>query len=270
MNGSPEHQDASSASPTSAAGPPSAAPPSAAPPSAAPPPAAPPSAAPPSAAPPSAAPAAPAPAAAPAAPAPAAPTSAAPPPRAGQAAPSGFPGGMPRLQRKSPFLAGLLSLMPGIGQIYVGYYKLGFLHNVVFGTTIAFLAQGGRPVGLFGPFGPFRPLVPAVSIFLAFFIIYNIVDAVRRATLYNMALDGVDGIELPNMNVALPKFEGSVGGGVALIAFGILLLLNTLLGVPLDWLASWWPMGLIVLGGYLLAKAKQDRRDADPPSGGSS
>ena len=222
MNGSPEHQDASPASSTSAAGPPPAAP---------------------------------------AAPAPAAPTSAAPPPLAGQAAPSGIRGGTPRLERKSPFLAGLLSLMPGIGQIYVGYYKLGFIHNVVFGTTIAFLASGGGPFGL---------LVPAVSLFLAFFIIYNIVDAVRRATLYNMALDGVDGIELPNMNVALPKFEGSVGGGVALIAFGVLLLSNTLLGVPLDWLASWWPAGLIVLGGYLLAKAMRDRRDADPPSGRSS
>ncbi len=221
MNDSPEHQDASTASSTSAAGPPPAAP---------------------------------------APPATAAPASAAPPPLAGQAAPSGFPGGTPRLQRKSPFLAGLLSLMPGIGQIYVGYYKLGFLHNVVFAMTIAFLAAAGGPFGL---------LVPAVSLFLAFFIIYNIVDAVRRATLYNMALDGVDGIELPDMNVALPKFEGSVGGGVALIAFGVLLLSNTLLGVPLDWLASWWPAGLIVLGGYLLAKATRDRRDADPPSGGS-
>ena len=60
--------------------------------------------------------------------------------------------------------------MPGAGQIYVGYYKLGFIHNIIFGTNIAFLAAGGAQF-------PFSPLLPAASIFLAFFVIYNIVDA---------------------------------------------------------------------------------------------
>ena len=125
--------------------------------------------------------------------------------------------------------------MPGAGQIYVGYYKVGFIHNVVFGTTIAFLAAGG---------GPFPVLLPAMAIFLPFFVIYNVVDASRRATLYNLALDGGEGIELPSMDMdlSLPNLGSSIGGAVVLIALGVVLLSNTLLGIPLDWLAAWWPV----------------------------
>lgn len=179
------------------------------------------------------------------------------PPPAGQPVPPGMQGAMPRLQRKSPFLAGLLSLMPGIGQIYVGYYALGFIHIAVFAMTIALLASGPYPFA--SPFSPIRLFYPALSIFLGFFVIYNIVDAVQRATLYNLAIDGVQGIKLPDMNASLPKIRVSEGGGVALIAFGLLLLSNTLFGLPLYWLASWWPMGLVVLGVYLVVKARQER-----------
>ena len=254
MNGSPEHPDAPAATPTLPAAPAPAA-------HTAPSPATPavPSAAAPAA---PAAPAGAAPAAqAPVPPAPAAPTVAAPsPPPVGQAVPAGMQGAMPRLQRKSPFLAGLLSLMPGIGQIYVGYYAIGFIHIAVFVTTIFLLVRMSV--------NPFSALTPALGVFLGFFVVYNIVDASRRAILYNLALDGVQGIQLPDMNASLPKLQGSVGGGAALIAIGILLLSNTLFGLSLDWLASWWPLGLVGLGAYLVAKAREERRAGDPPAGG--
>ena len=275
MNGSPEHPDTPAASPTppaapappAAASPPTPAapspPPSAVPapaPRAVPAPAAPADSAPAAAAPPSAAAsAAPAPAA-PVPPGPAARVSAAPPPPpAAAAVPPTTHGTMPRLHRKSPFLAGLLSLlMPGIGQVYVGYYTLGFIHVAVFATTIALLAAGP----------PFGALSAALAVFLGFFVIYNIVDACRRATLYNLALEGVGGIELPDMNVFPTKLQGSVRGGVALIAVGVLLLSNTLFGFSLDWLASWWPLGLVGLGAYLVVKAREERRAEGPPAGG--
>ena len=269
MNGSPEPPDAPAVTSASSAPPSPAAP--GVPSQAAP--AAPSSAAPAPTAPAAAAPAAQAPvppppaAQVPTPPPPSGPTSATPPPPppGGQAARPGMRGGMHRLHRKSPFLAGLLSLMPGIGQIYVGYYALGFIHMAVFATTIGFLSSAGRFAAPRTALGMF---IPALSIFLGFFVIYNIVDAVRRATLYNLAVEGVEGIELPNMNVALPRLEGSMSGGVALIAFGVLLLSNTLFGLSLDWLASWWPLGLVGLGAYLVARARQERRAADPPAGG--
>jgi hypothetical protein len=109
---------------------------------------------------------------------------------------------------------------------------------------------------------PFSALTPALGVFLGFFVVYNIVDACRRAILYNLALDGVQGIKLPDLNASIQKLQlqGSVPGGVALITVGVLLLFNTLFGFSLDWLVSWWPMGLVGLGVYLVAKARQERR----------
>ncbi len=276
MNGSPEHPDAPPAPSTPSSAPSPAVPGAPAPVAAAAPPAAPADPSPAASAAPPAAPADPSPAAsaarsaaraapaaaapapsAPAAPGPAAPAPAAPPPPpAGQAVPPSRQGAAPRLHRKSPFLAGFLSLMPGIGQVYVGYYQLGFIHIAVFATTIAVLASPSL-----------NAVSPALGVFLGFFVIYNVVDACRRATLYNLAVDGVQGIELPDMNVLPPKLQGSVGGGVALIAVGVLLLFNTLFGFSLDWLESWWPLGLVGLGAWLVVKARQERRDAGPPAG---
>ena len=184
---------------------------------------------------------------------PAARTTPAPSQPAGQRTRYAAPGATPGLQPKSPVIAGLLSLMPGAGQIYVGYYKIGFIHNVVFGTTIAFLAAGG---------GPFPGLLPAMAIFLSFFVIYNIVDASRRATLYNLALDGGEGIDLPSMDMdlSLPNLGSSIGGAVVLIVLGVVLLSNTLLGIPLDWLAAWWPVIPLGLGIHLLVKALRERQ----------
>jgi hypothetical protein len=173
----------------------------------------------------------------------------------------------PDLHRKSPMLACLLSLMPGVGQIYVGNYKLGFIDNLIFGATIALLAGVRDP----------NPLLPVLGIFLALFFVYNVVDAGRRANLYNLALDGMEGIEMPSMSMTLPSFGGSIGGGVALIVVGVILLANTRFGISLEWIEEWWPLAPIGVGVYLLAKAVQERRDAtssdgslgvvDPPTG---
>lgn len=156
--------------------------------------------------------------------------------------------------RKSPILACVLSLLPGIGQVYVGHYKLGFIHNVVFASTIMLLSL------------EIEALVPLLGIFLAFFFVYNIVDAGRRAAFYNLALEGVEGIELPDdMNLTLPDFGGSVVGGLLLMGLGLVLLSNTLFGLSLDWLQDWWPIAPIILGAYLFGKAVQERRQEAEP-----
>ncbi len=95
-------------------------------------------------------------------------------------------------------------------------------------------------------------------------------DASRRATCYNLALDGVKDIELPSLNDASLPFQnmrGSVGGGVILIAVGAILLSNTLLGIPLDWLAAWWPVAPLGPGH---PPARQGAEGAVGGSGGRS
>lgn len=145
-------------------------------------------------------------------------------------------------RRKSPSLALILSGMPGLGQIYVGYYQQGFIHMLVAGIVIFLLNAPGVH---------HRALEPFLGFFLAFFWLYNMIDAYRRASFYNHSLAGLTGFDVPE-DIKLPKGSGSMAGGIALIGIGLLFFANTALGMSLDWLEQWWPMGLVLLGVYLV------------------
>ncbi len=148
------------------------------------------------------------------------------------------------LPYKSSALAAFLSLMPGLGQIYVGYYQRGFVNLAVVASVITILVTS-EAVGLDVFFG----------VFLAFYWMYNIIDAYRRATLFNQALDGLSSIEMPE-DFELPD-KGSVAGGAFLIVIGVLLLMHTKFDMDMDWLQEWWPLGAIALGVWLIYKARK-------------
>jgi hypothetical protein len=137
--------------------------------------------------------------------------------------------------------------MPGLGQVYVGYAARGFLHIVVAGALIAFLSSEAVPA-----------LIPLAGLFLAFFWLYNIVDAGRRAAWYNQLLAGGEVMDLPK-DLAGPALRGSIAGGVLLIVLGFVLLLYTLFDIPLDWLREWWPVAPILFGVWLLVRALRER-----------
>ena len=149
---------------------------------------------------------------------------------------------------KSPVCAAVLSLMPGLGQVYIGYYQRGFIHLLVIAGTISVLASadlGG--------------VTPLFALFMAFFWLYNIIDAARRAALYNEALSGRTAFELPQ-DFKMPGLQGSILGGSILIIVGFGLLLNTRFGVSLAWVEEWWPVAPMLFGAYLLVRALQERR----------
>ena len=156
---------------------------------------------------------------------------------------------------KSPALAGFLSAMPGLGQVYVGYYQRGFAHIAVVSSIIAILASSTVPA-----------LEPLLGLFLAFFWLYNMVDAVRRAALYNLALRGTSPGVLPD-DFEMPGLKGSILGGSVLIGFGAVLLLHTRFGMSLDWVSEWWPAAPILFGAYLVYKAVRDRPPLTSSSG---
>ena len=159
-------------------------------------------------------------------------------------------------RRKSPALAAILSALPGVGQVYVGYYQQGFLHILVFGAVIVALSANSYAL---------RHLEPLLGLFLAFFWFYNVVDAYRRASFYNHALAGLGAAEIPD-TMHLPKAHGSMTGGVALVLIGLLLFANTALGLSLDWLEQWWPMGLVIAGGYLIYLNVTAKKDGAGPA----
>lgn len=150
-------------------------------------------------------------------------------------------------RHKSPALATVLSLMPGLGQIYIGYYEQGFVNILIVASLIALLHNGvGRLEPLFG-------------FFLAFYWLFNLVDAYRKASFYNQALAGLGPMQLPKESGITPG-RGSVAGGVALIVLGALFLAHTRFGYSLAWLEDWWPVALLLLGAYLVSRAVLDRR----------
>jgi TM2 domain-containing membrane protein YozV len=144
-------------------------------------------------------------------------------------------------RRKSMLLASVLSAMPGLGQIYVGYYQQGFTNILVICGLFGLAA-----LGVFG-----GNLEPVAAIFGVFFWFYNIVDAGRRANLYNQALAGLRPMDLPE-NSKAPGLRGSLGGGLALTIAGVVLFAHTKFEVPLDWLRDWWPLGLVGVGLWLI------------------
>ncbi len=157
-------------------------------------------------------------------------------------------------RRKTPFLASLLSVMPGLGQVYVGYYQRGFVHALVVATLVAILAGAADQHS-----EALWPFIPLMAIFLGFFWLYNIVDAGRRAALYNQALAGGSEIEMPKDFQPL-NIGGSIFGGLCIATVGFILLLNTRFGVSLDWVAQWWPAALMIFGGYLVYKVFEERK----------
>jgi hypothetical protein len=89
--------------------------------------------------------------------------------------------------------------------------------------------------------------------------LYNIIDAWRRATMYNLALEGIENIELPD-DMTGPKLGGSMFGGVVLLLCGFVTLMYTRFGLPLETIEQWWPIAPMALGGWLVFKAFQDKR----------
>lgn len=156
------------------------------------------------------------------------------------------------LPYKLPWLAGFLSgIFPGIGQVYVGYYRQGITIALIFIGLITALATGDM-----------SGLEPLFGMSLGFTWLYNIIDAARRAQAVNRALDGYGDQTVPE-DMPLPGSGGSVVGGTALIVLGVVLVARTRFDLDMSWLADWWPLALVGLGAWLILKARTEKADRE-------
>jgi hypothetical protein len=140
-------------------------------------------------------------------------------------------------------MATMLSLMPGLGQIYVGYYQQGFINIAVVAGIITLLASSA-----------IRGAEPFFGVFLAFYWIYQMIDANRRAHHYNQVMAGLGGEKVPE-GFEMPTTRGSLLGGGVLIVLGILFILDLNFDVSMEWVENWWPLILVLAGVNLVYKA---------------
>lgn len=143
----------------------------------------------------------------------------------------------------NPTVAGILGAIPlGIGAVYNGQYAKGLAHMCIFALLIAGCNANGE-------------LIPTISGFgIAFFIVYQIIDAVRSARAIQAGLPAPDPYGLGDAFGAGGKIDASRVpiGAVVLIILGVLFLLHTM-GVRLG-LDRFWPLLLIFLGAWLFAR----------------
>jgi hypothetical protein len=150
------------------------------------------------------------------------------------------------LPYKVPALAGFLcGIMPGLGHVYLGYFQLGVTVALVFAGCITALSIGVQ-----------KGLEPMFGFAIAFTYLYGIVDAIRRAFIYNRYLEGL-GNDIPPPEMVTPGWGGSRAGGVVLILLGVLLALETMFDIELEWLGDVWPLALVGLGIWLFVKARR-------------
>jgi TM2 domain-containing membrane protein YozV len=137
-----------------------------------------------------------------------------------------------------PVLALLLGLIPGVGAIYNGQYAKGLVHTVVFGllvSTIVNSHDGGMEALL--------------GIMIGAWVFYMAFEAYHTARKRRF---GVTVEEFPS------QFDFRAGGGkipagaILLIGLGFILLLDTTNIISIDDFGKYWPVGLILVGVYML------------------
>jgi len=165
------------------------------------------------------------------------------------------------LEKKSPGLAGVLSMFPGLGHLYLGLYQRAFAFAGVFCLLIFFNAHG-RMAPLSGP----------ATAFVWFFAI---IDAVRQAKAINSGYVDAGGLA-PSERTVVPRVRESMAGltwGVILVGIGSLWLLDRYADLDAfwaaveDWLApaSFILFGLILIATYVIKKRRQNETETWPP-----
>jgi hypothetical protein len=145
----------------------------------------------------------------------------------------------------NPALAGILAgFFPfGVGAVYCGQYAKGLAHLIIFTLMIIGASSGSDVAGtLFG-------------IGIAFFYVYQIIDAVRSARAIQMGQPAPDPFGLAQTFGAGDKLTKTQipTGAVVLIIIGIFFLLRNAGLFEFD-IHRIWPIFLIALGGWLFAR----------------
>jgi len=148
----------------------------------------------------------------------------------------------------NPTVAGILGgVFPfGVGAVYTGQYAKGLAHLGIMALLIAGASASD------GPHGETLGIICGFGI--AFFVVYQIVDAVRSARAIQASQPIPDPFGLASTFGGGAKIETSriPMGAIVLILLGVLFLLNTM-GLEFGF-DRFWPLILILVGVWMFAR----------------
>lgn len=141
----------------------------------------------------------------------------------------------------NPAVAGILAgFFPfGVGAVYCSQYAKGLAHLVIFALLIFATNHAGDWAWIFG-------------IGIAFFYVYQIIDAVRTAHAIQAGQPVPDPMGLARTFSLGDKIESKKvpTGAVILIVLGVLFLMHTM-GLWEFGLDRFWPLLIVALGGWM-------------------
>jgi hypothetical protein len=151
------------------------------------------------------------------------------------------------VDRKSPGLAGFLSMFPGLGHLYLGLYQRAFAIGGAFILGIAFTSHGNS-----GEF--FGPLI-------AFIWFFGVIDAVRQAKAINRGQLAEQGWAGEAQLKAAAAGTGGLTWGVILVGLGALWLIDRYVDIDWSFMGEWGgPLAFILLGAILIVSHIRKRR----------
>ena len=149
------------------------------------------------------------------------------------------------VEKKSPGLAGFLSMFPGLGHLYLGLYQRAFAFAGAFVVCIGLASHRGD---FFGPL-------------IAFVWFFAIIDAIRQAKAINRGMVAESGFAGdPNIR-RVRSGTSSLTWGVILVGLGTLWLIDRYVDIDWSFMENWGaPAALILLGLILVITHVRRRR----------
>src|SRR5437868_2358386 len=146
----------------------------------------------------------------------------------------------------NPAIAGILSILPGLGAVYCGEVMRGVMQIAVYAALIYALANFGGG------------LEPVFGLAIAFWYIYQIIDSVRLARAKQMGVPAPDpfGLSSPDWAASFrPTGSGLPSGAMFLIFVGFLFLLGNVFSYHI--VSKGWPLILVYLGIMRIVQNRQ-------------
>jgi hypothetical protein len=160
------------------------------------------------------------------------------------------------VERKSPGLAGFLSIFPGLGHLYLGLYQRAFAVGGAFILLIT-LTSHGRGGEFFGPL-------------IGFVWFFGIIDAVRQAKAINRGQVADIGYA-PEAQLKRASGTGTLTWGVILVGLGSLLLIDRYFEIDWTFMENWGgPLAFILLGlvlivGHIVKRRRENESHVGMP-----